>query len=266
MKTRIFFFAAATLLASCQKDKNVTTIDDMMVSNENTSSLVEKSTSELEDAVTLRSGSSQCQPMHMLPECAEITGDTADYPKDFYIDFGSGCTDFHGRVHAGTIHVTVTGDMIQNGSVSTVSFENYSVNGVAISGSRTTTSNGLGETGQPVFSRVANMTIQRPQGTFVRTFSGTITWIAGFNTPECNDNVFQETGSGSVTRPNGVVVNRTIIEPLIIDRACGYITSGTVEMSGPNGTATLNFGDGSCNDQAVITRPNGETEVITLQH
>lgn len=266
--SRLTNVAAACIiaLASCTKEKQ-SLLDSTAISHENLSSFADKSTSEIEDAATLKSGGGNpCSPYEQLPACAVYTEDSESYPKNITIDFGEGCTDAMGRVRSGLIHIHLTNDMLEEGAVRTVTFENYTVNGIAMEGTRITTNTGLNESSQPTFSRSVAMTITRPQGTFTRSFSGDVVWISGFDTPECGDNVFMETGSGSVTRPNGIVMTRTITEPLLIDRNCGYIVDGVITISGPNGEGSIDFGDGTCDDQAVVTRPNGEVETITLQH
>lgn len=242
-------------------------MDETAVTNESVSTLFEKSVSEVEDGATLKSGSSNpCNPGQMVGQCATVTEDSETFPKNISIDFGTGCTDAHGRVRTGIIHIHLTAEMTELGAVRTVTFENFHINEMQITGSRITTNTGATESGQPIFSRVVDVQITRPAGTFHRQFSGQVTWMSGFDTEACGDNVFSETGSGSVTRPNGVTVTRTITSPLIVDQTCGYITAGEVEMNTPQGTASINFGNGSCDDQAVLTRPNGTTETITLHH
>jgi hypothetical protein len=110
------------------------------------------------------------------------------------------------------------------------------------------------------------MSITRDGSTCHRVFNGTDVWISGYNTDAVDDNVFSQTGSGSMTRPDGVSVSRTITTPLIIDRGCGFITEGVIEMQCPHGTVSINFGNGACDDQATVTKPNGQTETITLHH
>ncbi|MFM9986680.1 MAG: hypothetical protein ACKVOK_15685 [Flavobacteriales bacterium] len=256
----------ALVFSSCTKEKQ-STLDATSILDENIASFAEKSTSEMEDAATLKSGGGNpCSPQDQLPECAVYTEDSESYPKNITIDFGDGCADPMGRVRSGIIHINLTDDMLNEGAVRTVTFENYAVNDIEIEGIRTTTNTGLNEFSQPTFSRNIEMSIERPQGTFERTCNGNVAWVSGFDTPECGDNVFTETGSGTLTRPNGVVMTHTITEALLIDRNCGYVIDGIIEISGPNGEGNIDFGDGTCDDQAIVTRPNGDVETITLHH
>ena len=258
--------AIVLAFSSCTKEKQAN-LDAASILDENIASFAEKSTSEMEDAATLKSGGGNpCSPQEQLPECAVYTEDSESYPKNITIDFGEGCADQMGRVRSGIIHIHLTDDMLNEGAVRTVTFENYAVNDIEIEGIRITTNTGLNELSQPTFTRNIDLSITRPQGTLERECTGNVVWISGFETPECNDNIFTETGSGTVTRPNGVVITRTITEALLIDRGCGYIIDGKIEISGPNGEGSIDFGDGTCDDQAIVTRPNGDVETITLHH
>jgi hypothetical protein len=62
---------------------------------------------------------------------------------------------------------------------------------------------------------------------------------------------------------DSITFNRTITEPLLIDRSCEYILSGTVELLRNGETTTIDYGDGTCDDIATVTI-NGVTEEISL--
>ena len=258
--------AALISLASCRKDKEETTFDSENLSNENVSSMVEKSISDEEDAVSLRSGSGGCGINWPLASCATVTEDSETFPKTITVDYGDGCVDLHGRTKSGKVFIHLTDELINPGAIRTVTFENYFINSVQLEGSRTTTNIGPNSSEQPTFNRIVDVSITYNGSTFDRNFVETITWISGFDTDECGDNVISIEGSGTVTRPNGVIVPRSITTPLVLDFSCGYITSGVVQVSAPLGTFTINYGTGSCDDEAILTRPNGETQTITLHH
>ena len=70
-------------------------------------------------------------------------------------------------------------------------------------------------------------------------------------------------GSGSGTCHNGNTRTMTITTPLLVDRTCGYITQGVIEMSSEDKSGSIDFGDGTCDDVAVVTR-DGESREIDL--
>lgn len=251
-------------LASCKKDQNN---DYTASTNEAISSLVNKSVQEDVDAATLhRSANSSCDWQALLPDCATVTESGEDYPIEIIIDYGDGCEDNFGRIKSGQVIITLTGEMLDEGSSRTVTFSAFSVNDIDVAGTRVVTNIGTSDDGFPQFSRDVDMSLTHEGNTFSRSFDGTATWLSGYETAECGDNVFELEGSGSCTRPNGAVVTRTIIEPLLIDRVCGYIIAGYVEVEAPMGTRSIDFGDGECDSMATVTGPDGQTFEIDLDN
>lgn len=259
----------ALMISSCKKEQAAAGIDAQDISNESMSSFVEKNLVTDEDAATMRGGApglqNNCNWQELLPECAIVSVSGETYPKTITIDYGNGCTQ--GDItKGGVITIVLTDDMMNAGAVRTVTFQNYQINNTSIEGSRTLTNTGTDELGHPMFHREVNTTITRNGNTVSRVAIEAVTWLSGYDTEECGDNVFSVTGSGSITRPDGITRTRTIVSPLIIDRICGYITQGVIEIQGPNGNGSIDFGDGSCDDEALVTRPNGNTQVIHLHH
>ena len=264
----LFCCAFATLLtfalSSCKKEQ----ADDSAASvNEAISQVVNKSVQEDVDAATLnRSASNNCNWQALLPECATVTESGEDYPIEIIIDYGDGCEDNYGRIKSGQVIITITGEMLEEASVRTVTFSDFSVNDIDVAGTRVMTSLGTSDDGYPQFSRDIDVSMTNNGNSFSRSFDGVATWLSGYETAECGDNVFELEGSGTCTRPNGAQVTRTIIEPLLIDRVCGYVIAGYVEMEAPMGTRSINFGDGECDSSAIVTGPNGNTFEIDLDN
>jgi hypothetical protein len=266
-KMKLLSFAAillAFIFVGCKKDKEeITLFDDTLYGQESTSAYAEKSISDDEDALTLRSGSGDCNGLY-VNSCAVITEDNSTFPKTITIDYGTGCTDWQGRTKTGKIFIHLTDSLIHENAVRTVTFENFTVNGTSISGSRITTNIGLNANNQMVFNRIIDTDISNGNGTFQRNFNEQITWVSGFNNDFCGDNVLSITGEGSVTRPSGVLIPREIVTPLVYDQSCGYIISGVIEIYSLQGVWSVNYGDGNCDNDITITRPNGTIVQATL--
>jgi len=64
---------------------------------------------------------------------------------------------------------------------------------------------------------------------------------------------------------NGDVYSSIIIEELRRELACKFIVRGIIEISKPEVSFTLNFGDGSCDDKAALTNSVGEEKEITIK-
>ncbi len=252
------------ILFSCNKEEEVASLTDTQSSLENAANTAEKGISDAEDAVSLKSGGASSCGSGWLETCAIVTSTGTAFPKTITIDFGTGCEDLLGRVRSGKIFIHLTDSFSNEGAVRTVTFENFTINGIGISGSRVSTNTGTNSSGLPTFNRVIDTDITNDGLTFQRNFNQSITWLSGFDTPACGDNVFSIMGEGSITRPNGVVVARSIVQPVFYSYQCPYVISGVVEVYTLQGVFTINYGMGTCDNQASVTNPNGVTTTLTL--
>lgn len=188
--------------------------------------------------------------------CAAVTVTPASgFPKTITLDFGaSGCTSQSGVTRSGIITVTLTDSLRHTGSVATMNFSNYYVSGWKKEGTITWTNNSAN--GVKSWSRVcANGKITAPDGVRYWLHSGTqlITQTAGSSTPNLLDDVFSITGSCQVTNAAGIGRTATILTPLQKKFICSNIDMGTVKIQGPNHYATINYGDGTCDNIATIS-------------
>ena len=207
-----------------------------------------------------------------LSNCAVITHDTISNPHVLTIDFGStNCLCNDGKYRRGQIIVTYTGSYFAQGSVKTTTFNNFYRNDNKLEGTRTVTNLGVNGDGNMAWSVSAvNMKVTRTNGTS-HTWNSerTRTMIAGQNTSAWSDDQYTITGSGSGVNANGISYTANIATPLQRALSCHWIDSGVIAFTRSNGsTRTLNFGSGTCDDQAVVTvtKANGNTSTrnITL--
>lgn len=188
--------------------------------------------------------------------CAAVTVTPASgFPKTIIIDFGAnGCTSQSGVTRSGIISVNLTDSLRHSGSVATMTFSNYYVSGWKKEGTITwtnTSANGIKS-----WNRVCtDGRITAPGGVRYWLHSGSqvITQTAGSSTPSPLDDVFTITGSSSVTNAAGINRTATILTPLQKKFICSNIDSGTVKIQGPNHYATINYGDGTCDNIATIS-------------
>ena len=203
--------------------------------------------------------------------CATVTktAPTPTSPGVMTIDFGStDCTCHDGRTRRGRIIVTYTGNYADSGSVHTITFDNFYQNDNKVTGSKTVTNMGHNSSGQPFFNiHVSGSVTLKNGGTVSAEWDRTRTWTAGYSTlTYLADDVYQVTGSGTLTRANGSVITMTITSPLVVANGCHWIEAGTVTFEIASGQRrVLNFGDvANCDDQAVLTLANGTKKNITL--
>ncbi len=183
------------------------------------------------------------------------------------IDFGTGCRIANGNVLRGIINISFIYDPSATTRVVTYTFNNFFHNLRQINGTKTFTKTTT-LTGATVVMQM-DLTMTLADGrTLRRIGTRTRTIIAGFNTPLIfNDNVYQVTGNWTTTYPNNSIQTSTITTPLEIKIACtplnSPISKGIITFVRNGRTATLDYGNGTCDKLAVFTN-NGIAFNITL--
>ena len=196
--------------------------------------------------------------------CANVSISSGAFPKTITIDFGDSCMAPNGVVRSGIISIVVSDSLRLPGSTATTTFNNYYINHFKKEGTIVWSNQSTGDTRK--WNRtVTNGKITAPGGAYW-THNGTKTaeLINDTNPNSVLDNIWSITGSGSTTNSAGVTRSHTIVTPLIKKVICSNIVQGTVSITGPHGNAMLDYGNGECDNQAVITLPNGSTHTITL--
>ncbi|QQS29336.1 MAG: hypothetical protein IPM47_21335 [Sphingobacteriales bacterium] len=202
-------------------------------------------------------------------ECPVITSTAPEgtYPNTITIDFGTSCESDGGRIRSGQIIITISDAMSNPGATKTKTFQDYTVNGILVQGTHTTTNNGLNDEGQPSHTHtLVGGSLTYPDGAIAtREATQTVTMIEGWDTPDTRwDNVWAITGNSSGTSKTGVAYSTLITEQLIKRHNCRWIVSGVKELTRNGETATLDYGDGECNRFAILTTADGETHEIRL--
>jgi hypothetical protein len=199
--------------------------------------------------------------------CATVTHDTLSSPKLITVDFGTtNCLCNDGRYRRGKVLVSYTGKYKDSGSVRTITFDNYYVNNNKVLGSRTVSNMGHNANNQTYFNIAVNGLIIKANtlDSVIWNSNRVRTWIQGEGTPTWADDVYEITGSGNGQRANGNTWTMNIIQPLVRDLSCNWISAGTMELQ-PTGKAlrTIDFGNGSCDNEATVTI-NGNVYTITM--
>lgn len=201
--------------------------------------------------------------------CAVITRDTLNHADQdtITIDFGTGCTGGDGKNRKGRIIIYHTLKYFEAGSVRKTTFDNYYVNDVKVEGERTVTNRGKNSSNQTYWDVVAsNMKLTHTSGK-TRSWNSTRTRtiISGEETAVKSDDVYRIEGTASGTNGKGDAFTATITSPLIKSVDCRWIKQGVIVFAVTGKPdRTIDFGDGNCDDQAVITVKN-KTKTITLK-
>ena len=195
------------------------------------------------------------------------------FPVRIIIDFGNaGCTGRDGHTRYGKIVIEYTGRLIVPGNSASVVFQDFRIDELGVGGSLAITN--TGSTGNRQFTVEVEGKLTRPNGNYTQWNSRrVITQIEGLSTPLIAlDDIFQIEGSASAKIKRGDVIvacESHIVEPLIKRYNCRWLVKGIVEAARENLSSTskwvarLNYGDGGCDNLAVLTI-NGVEHQITL--
>ncbi|MGD1848088.1 MAG: hypothetical protein ACFB10_22055 [Salibacteraceae bacterium] len=215
--------------------------------------------------------------VYSFGSCATVTVNPAwpdpSFPKTIDVDFGtSPCTGTDGRTRTGKLVYTLTDYYRNDGSVMTITTENYTVNDYQVDGTRKVTNNGRNGNNNLNFSiEVSGARITTPEGEVV-TWNSTRNreWIEGENTNFLTDgitgildDVYLITGSGSGTSRAGRDFEVEITEALRVELDCRWITAGEMEIR-PNDlkTRTIDYGDGDCDQNATVSIGNRDYDIL----
>lgn len=199
----------------------------------------------------------------LFPDCVTITVHTTNGIVFVTLDFGLGCELNNGNYVSGLIHITY--GPVQNGTRTiNYEFENFSFNQKSIEGGGTLFRERHNTAGNPQTTAHKNLIITFPNNVVV-TANGTRVreWIEGVGSGTWTDNVFLITGNRHINFSTGFTHNALITEALRREATCRYFVSGLVEIDRNGGNALLNYGDGTCDNLAILT-VNGVEHIIIL--
>lgn len=186
------------------------------------------------------------------------------------IDFGTeGCTDSKGNIRKGKIRVEFKGRRFLPQSTITTTTEGYSINGIALEGTRTVTNISGSTEDAPKFSiTLTNGKAIWPDGTSAtREVSRTREWVRGSN--PMNDQ-WRVTGSANGTNRNKDVYEMEITRTLVYKRECAIgarvfmAVEGTKELTVNGKLITIDYGTGDC-DRTVTITVEGQSKQVEVR-
>jgi hypothetical protein len=273
-------FAFAIFATSCKKDKTADTLEEIETTFEASSNqaiadnLSQDASDVMEEASARNSlfgGFNGCGIFitnAWIGSCATVTV-TGNFPaKNIKIDFGTGCTSPNGVLRKGIVNVVLTDSLRNSGSKATLSFDNYFVNGFKKEGTIVRTNTTV--VGSNIRSHNRTVTggkITAPSGRYwLHTANIDITQTEGNATP-CNitDDVYLLSGTRSTTNDAGKTRTGTTQTSLQKKTTCSNIDQGILKVQGPNHFALIDFGNGTCDNQATISIDGRPARTITLR-
>lgn len=196
-------------------------------------------------------------------ECSDIVIEITDTLIITTITFNGECEDNDGNVITGTItKVREIGDGIKT---KTLTFTDLSVNGYLVNGTKQYTFTAENDNGNPEMTGTANITVETEDGTYTKEGNRTVEITAGGDTYTCYDDEKTITGSFTYTNAEGSTFTMEITTNLVKPAACKYIALGVKTYTTPEGTITLDYGDGTCDNVATKTAADGTVTEIELR-
>ena len=195
--------------------------------------------------------------------CAEISHDEVN--KIIEVLFDGSCEGPRGNVKSGKIIITYNEKRYVPGAFRQVTFEDFYFNDVQVEGTRTITNVSETSESAPAFNiTLENARLTFSDGTSIsRSASHTRTWLRAEN--PVND-IVTITGEANGIRRDGTAYNSEITSPVTFKRACTdegtarIPVSGVKEISWDGNTLIVDFGDGTCDDEATFTYNGNATE------
>lgn len=237
-----------------------TDIDDV---SENINDIVEGAYFELASNSFSKSTDFKAQESHrFLSDCVIITKVITDQNIEVTLDYGESCTTKKEDVLSGKIQMLIKPDILGKSVTIDYSFENFYFNSKKIEGTvnKIRSRSNENENPQAIITRDIKIIWEDDSYALVNG-ERTREWIEGADNLIWSDNVFSITGKLTITKRNGVLRTSTIIEPLIKNMACKFLVSGVIEIEKNDKQRTIDYGDGECDDLALLSSSGKEYEI-----
>lgn len=282
------FFFTLLLLSSCQKEQSQDGSDEQQEEEASRVSSESDGESEIvfngifDDAIGVNEevgigGTGVFGRVHACPDVTVVRlNPPAIFPVKVILDFGAnGCVGNDGHFRKGKVITTYTARLLVPGAIATTTFDGFYFDSLKVEGIHKITNISPALNTQPPVRKftveIIDGKLTRPSGNFVEWSSQkTITQLEGILTNIALDDIFKVEGSarGKVKRGRLLVLwESNITEPLVKRFNCRWIVKGRVRTVRANSNsrwiAELDFGTGTCDNQAVITI-NGIRHQITL--
>ncbi len=184
---------------------------------------------------------------------------SAEYSESGFVATFNNCV-LNGTENVnGTLIVTYE---VGNESASyTATYQDFFVGTLKLNGTRTYTLNASTEQNGIFFNVTSNISVEFEDGdTITETGTKTFGIIIG---EDLETTFFTLSGSWTVTA-DGNTYRIESNSDLQGSFGCEYFTSGSMDVEKNGLVIMVDFGDGTCDDKATLTYPNGTTQEITL--
>ena len=271
--------ALVLILASCNKTNEVSSLSSVDSQSLSTEAATDAKVDEVNDIATSAlntndAAGGRVEDRDDRLDCATVTKDPSNTKEagKITLTFKSDCKDEDGDTRSGKIIITWSGGRwFIPGSVHTITLEEYSVNGVSISGTRTVT-NVSNATSPLTWNIVGSHKSTWSDGTTAsREVKRTRQWVRSSVSPKEDKWIISQTdpsvAAASGTNRNGKNYSVKITTPLQYFASCGRKVHipviGVKVVTTDSKEYTVDYGDGTCDNQVTVTI-NGASKTITV--
>jgi len=195
--------------------------------------------------------------------CTTIELVTIENSATVTIGFKEGCTDAYGNEVSGTI--TLVRSIANDGYNFNVTFTEVSINGYVINGTKTYTRIAANSNGNPEITSTVAMTVLTDAGIITKTGNKAIEVSAGNDTETYLDDEIPIRGASTYTAVDGTVISAEITRPLVKLASCRFISEGVKQLNINGAVSVLDYGDGTCDNKAIVTDSEGVITEIELR-
>lgn len=253
------------LFTSCEDNDN-NSPENNYSSTENTRSatvdhVIEGTLQIIEQVYEENAGLSRSNSSTFFPDCATITWIVQGETGIITIDFGDSCTLQNDSVVSGKI-IMDYGAFIAGTRTINYNFENYFYNGNGIEGGGEIFREIANENGNPQSTVNETIIVSFPNTDLTATRVGlrVSEWVEGVFSGTWTDNVYHVTGEWDTNLSTGFQRSGNVSEKLVRRLSCAYIESGIITFEQEGISGNLNYGNGTCDNEAILTI--GDFEIV----
>ncbi len=170
------------------------------------------------------------------------------------------CTLNETDVVSGTLSVAYSSNG-ENASF-TATYSDFNVNGAELNGTRSFLLVGEANGNALSFSVTSDMDMVLADGTIIAESGNR---VFGFNVADSLEDIAVTLNGNWDLTVGANVYQVTITDTLETNIACSYISKGKIKVDKNGLIVLVDFGNGTCDDSAMITYPNGVIEEISLK-